>query len=166
MNPAATFALPAQAAAAAPLEVAWRPLQEGDIAKVLDIEKLAYSHPWTKGNFADALRSAYPAQMLCAGPNVLGYLVAMKGVDEVHLLNLTVAPDFQKQGWARLMMDGLVLWSRGQGARQLWLEVRASNSRALEVYRRFGFVQMGVRKQYYPLAPNRREDAVVMSLKL
>jgi ribosomal-protein-alanine N-acetyltransferase len=72
MNPAATFALPAQAAAAAPLEVAWRPLKEGDIAQVLDIEKQAYSHPWTKGNFADALRSAYPAQMLCAGPNVLG----------------------------------------------------------------------------------------------
>jgi ribosomal-protein-alanine N-acetyltransferase len=104
--------------------------------------------------------------MLCAGPNVLGYLVAMKGVDEVHLLNLTVAPDFQRQGWARLMMEGLVLWSRGQGARQLWLEVRESNTRALEVYRRFGFGQMGVRKQYYPLAPNRREDAVVMSLKL
>jgi len=77
-----------------------------------------------------------------------------------------VAPDFQRQGWARLMMEGLVLWSRGQGARQLWLEVRVSNERALEVYRRFGFVQMGVRKQYYPLAPNRREDAVVMSLKL
>jgi len=166
MSPAATFALPPQAAAAAPLEVAWRPLKEVDIAQVLDIEKQAYSHPWTRGNFADALRSAYPAQMLCAGPNVLGYLVAMKGVDEVHLLNLTVAPDFQRQGWARLMMEGLFLWSRGQGARQLWLEVRVSNSRALEVYRRFGFVQMGVRKQYYPLAPNRREDAVVMSLKL
>jgi ribosomal-protein-alanine N-acetyltransferase len=166
MSPAATFALPDHAFVGAPHEVAWRPLQETDMAQVLDIEKQAYSHPWTRGNFTDALRSAYPAQMLCAGPNVLGYLVAMKGVDEVHLLNLTVAPDFQRQGWARLMMEGLVLWSRGQGARQLWLEVRVSNERALEVYRRFGFVQMGVRKQYYPLAPNRREDAVVMSLKL
>jgi len=166
MSPAATFTLPDYAFVGAPHEVAWRPLQETDMAQVLDIEKKAYSHPWTRGNFADALRSAYPAQMLCAGPNVLGYLVAMKGVDEVHLLNLTVAPDFQRQGWARLMMEGLVLWSRGQGARQLWLEVRVSNERALEVYRRFGFVQMGVRKQYYPLASNRREDAVVMSLKL
>ncbi|NBW50778.1 MAG: ribosomal-protein-alanine N-acetyltransferase [Betaproteobacteria bacterium] len=166
MSLIATFALPIQDSAAAPLEVAWRPLQEGDIEQVLEIEKQAYSHPWTHGNFADALRSAYPAQMLCAGPNVLGYVVAMKGVEEVHLLNLTVAPDFQRQGWARLMMEGLVLWSRGQGALKLWLEVRVSNQRALEVYRRFGFVPMGVRKQYYPLAPNRREDAVVMSLKL
>ena len=53
----------------------------------------------------------------------------MKGVDEVHLLNITVAPDYQGQGWGRVMLDALALWARGQGAQWLWLEVRTSNAR-------------------------------------
>ena len=97
---------------------------------------------------------------------LLGYFVAMAGVDEVHLLNITVAPEFQGQGWGRLMLDALSLWSRGQSAQWLWLEVRASNARALQVYEAYGYRRVGDRKNYYPDHHNRREDAVVMSLKL
>ena len=59
---------------------------------VLAVEQRAYSHPWTRGNFTDALASGYQAQVLMAGDHLLGYFVAMMGVDEVHLLNITVAP--------------------------------------------------------------------------
>ena len=90
--------------------------------EVLDIERGAYDHPWTAGNFSDSLRSGYEAQLLVAGGQVLGYFVAMKGVDEVHLLNLTVAPALHGQGWGRTMLDALALWSRGQGAQWLWLD--------------------------------------------
>jgi hypothetical protein len=74
----------------------------------------------------------------------------MKGVDEVHLLNITVAPDHQGQGWGRVMLDALAIWSRGQGAQWLWLEVRVSNQRALQIYERHGYRRVGERKGYYP----------------
>ena len=87
-------------------------MQESRLAEVLLIEQRAYPHPWTRLNFCDVLRAGYQAQLLCAQDRVLGYFVAMKGVEEVHLLNLTVAPDYQGQGWARVMLDALTLWAR------------------------------------------------------
>jgi ribosomal-protein-alanine N-acetyltransferase len=136
------------------------------LERLVAIEQTAYSHPWTRANFADSLAAGYQLQLLVGGDTLLGYFVAMKGVDEVHLLNITVAPKHQRQGWARVMLDALTLWSRGQGADWLWLEVRASNARALHLYEAHGFRRVGVRKAYYPLSQQQREDAVVMSLKL
>ena len=72
----------------------------------------------------------------------------------------------QGQGWARVMLDALTLWSRGQGAQWLWLEVRISNYRAQQIYERYGYRRVGQRKNYYPATHGKREDAVVMSLKL
>ena len=137
---------------------------------VARIEQSAYAQPWSQGNFADSLKAGYQAQLLTAGvpPQVelLGYFVAMKGVDEVHLLNITVAPAHQRQGWAVVMLEALVIWARGQGAKWLWLEVRVSNARAKAVYERFGFGQVGTRRNYYPATAAGREDAIVMSLAL
>lgn len=136
------------------------------LGEVLRIEQAAYAHPWSLVNFRDALNSGYQAQVLMAGTAVLGYFVAMKGVDEVHLLNITVAPDYQRQGWARIMLDALALWSRGQKVQWLWLEVRMGNLRAMRVYENHGYRRVGHRKAYYPAANGKREDAVVMSLRL
>lgn len=149
-----------------PVEAGFEPLSEAGVEAVVAIEEQAYEHPWTRGNFLDSVRAGYQAQLLVAGTRVLGYFVAMKGVDEVHLLNLTVAPECQGQGWGRLMLDALAQWSRGQGAQWLWLEVRASNARAQMIYARHGFRPVGERKGYYPNGAGKREDAVVMSLKL
>lgn len=147
-------------------EAEFEPLTESRLGEVLAIENSAYAHPWTRGNFVDSLRAGYQAQMLCAGGHVIGYFVAMKGVDEVHLLNVTVAPAWQRQGWGRVMLDALALWSRGQGAQWLWLEVRTGNVRAQQLYERQGYRRVGERKNYYPAEAGGREDAVVMSLKL
>jgi ribosomal-protein-alanine N-acetyltransferase len=84
----------------------------------------------------------------------------------MHLLNITVAPAHQGQGWGHMMLDALSLWSRHQGSQWLWLEVRQSNQRALQVYERYGFKQISIRKDYYPAGRLHREHAVVMSLKL
>jgi ribosomal-protein-alanine N-acetyltransferase len=147
-------------------QVRLEPLTEVLLDAVLRVEQSAYSHPWTRGNFVDSIRSGYQLQALMGEDTLLGYFVAMEGVEEVHLLNITVAPEFQGQGWARLMLDALSLWSRGRGAHWLWLEVRASNARAMHVYEACGYRRVGERKNYYPAHPSRREDAVVMSLKL
>ena len=114
----------------------------------------------------DALHSGYQAQMLVANGTLLGYFVAMKGVDEVHLLNITVAPEFQGQGWSRVLLDALALWARGAGAQWLWLEVRVGNARAVSVYEAHGYRRVGLRKGYYPAGLGQREDAIVMSLRL
>jgi len=133
---------------------------------VLAVEQSAYAHPWTRGNFTDTLHAGYQAQLLLADDALLGYFVAMKGVDEVHLLNITVAPDYQRQGWAQVMLDALAVWARGQAAQWLWLEVRVGNARAMHVYESHGYRRVGLRKSYYPNGSGQREDAVVMSLRL
>lgn len=148
------------------VEARFEPLTEARLDEVLVIENASYDHPWTRGNFTDSLRSGYQAQMLVAGETLLGYFVAMKGVDEVHLLNITVAPAHQRQGWGRVLLDALALWSRSQGAQWLWLEVRAGNARAQRIYEEHGYRRVGERRNYYPARQGRREDAVVMSLKL
>jgi len=146
-------------------EAGFEPMTEARLEEVVAIERRAYPHPWTRGNFADSLRSGYQAQLLVAGDTIMGYFVAMHGVDEVHLLNITVDPDFQGQGWGRVLLDALALWSRAQRAQWLWLEVRTSNMRALDVYLRYGYRRVGERRNYYP-AEHGREDAIVMSYKL
>lgn len=140
-------------------------MNPGHLDAVLAVELQAYSHPWSQGNFADSIRVGYHCQVLMGGDELIGYYVAMKGVDEVHLLNITVAPAHQRQGWAVLMLEALAGWARAQDAEWLWLEVRQSNTRAYDVYIKHGFGRVGVRKAYYP-AVHGREDAIVMSLRL
>jgi ribosomal-protein-alanine N-acetyltransferase len=147
------------------MEAGFEPMTETSLDEVVAIERAAYAHPWSRGNFSDSLKSGYQAQLLRAGDTLIGYFVAMKGVDEVHLLNITVAPGSQGMGWGRVMLDALAIWSRGQDAQWLWLEVRTSNARAQQVYLHYGYRRVGERKNYYP-ADGGREDAIVMSFKL
>ena len=149
-----------------PIEARLEPLTRERLDAVLAVEQSAYTHPWVRANFIDALDAGYQAQLLLAGDLPLGYFVAMKGVDEVHLLNITVAPPHQRQGWAMVLLQALDLWARAQGAGWLWLEVRSGNHRAIEVYEAHGFQRVGLRKAYYPAGRTEREDAIVMSLKL
>ena len=144
----------------------FEPMGAAHLDAVLAIEQSAYSHPWSRRNFSDSIAAGYQLQCLVAGAELLGYFVAMAGYREVHLLNITVAPAHQRQGWARVMLDALALWSRGQQAEWLWLEVRAGNIRARQIYEHCGFVRVGLRKGYYPAAHGQREDAVVMNLRL
>jgi [ribosomal protein S18]-alanine N-acetyltransferase len=153
-------------------EVQFQALTTDWLDRVLQIENAVYPHPWSRANFEDSIQTGYQMQVLTSDSthdaDILGYFIAMKGFEEVHLLNITVAEPFQRQGWARVMLDALAVWSRGQGAAWLWLEVRANNERALEVYKTQGFKLVSVRQDYYPKGPkaNGREDAIVMSLKL
>lgn len=146
--------------------VTLRRMTPENLDAVMAIEQMAYSHPWSRGNFRDSLNPLFEAQCLWLGDELLGYFLAMHGVEEMHLLNITVAPLRQGQGWAHMMLDALSLMSRHVGAQTLWLEVRQSNARALQVYERYGFVRVGLRKDYYPADRQQREHAVVMSLKL
>jgi ribosomal-protein-alanine N-acetyltransferase len=147
-------------------ELRLQAMSEDWLDEVSRVEKRAYTHPWSRGNFADSLRAGYRAQVLLQGPDLMGYYVLMLGAQEAHLLNLSVDPPQQGRGLARLMLDEMLRFAQAQGAQSLWLEVRTSNVRARQIYERYGFKTVGLRRNYYPLAPFKREDAVVMSLPL
>ena len=143
------------------------PVGLGDLDTLVDIETAAYPFPWSRGNFIDSLNAGYLARKrVDADGQWLGYFIAMPGVQEVHLLNLTVTPAHQRRGHARAMLDELVRESRALEAQRLWLEVRTSNQRAQELYRRYGFRDVGLRRGYYPAGTLARENAIVMSLIL
>ncbi len=143
------------------------PLRDGDLDALMAIEQAVYEFPWTRGNFLDSLRAGYDMQgLLTPQDGLVGYFIAMQGVEELHLLNLSVAPAAQRRGHARHMLDALRALALERRAAQLWLEVRLSNERARLLYERYGFRNIGLRRGYYPARGRQREDAVVMSLQI
>jgi ribosomal-protein-alanine N-acetyltransferase len=142
-------------------------LDVASLEAIVAIEVAAYAFPWSRGNFVDSLAAGYLAQRrVDAQGGTIGYFVAMPGVQELHLLNLTVAPPLQGLGHGRAMLDVLVQQAREIDAASIWLEVRPSNQPALALYERYGFRRVGLRRGYYPAPQGRREDAIVMSLRL
>lgn len=146
-----------------------RALADADVDAWVTEERLACLHAlhaWTPENYRSSLRAGYWSQVLCEaggaeGDRVVAVCVAMDGVDEVHLLNIAVARGWQGRGLAVELLHTLYERCRQQRAEALWLEVRPSNARARALYQREGFVDIGVRKNYYP-AEGGREDALVM----
>jgi [ribosomal protein S18]-alanine N-acetyltransferase len=143
-----------------------RPVLAIDVDAVLAVEVRAYPYPWSRGNFIDSLAAGYAA-LLAQGDDggVVGYCIAMVGVDELHLLNLTVAPEHQGLGHGRALLRAVVAQAQALPVSRLLLEVRESNHRARRLYASHGFAELGRRRAYYP-AREGREDAIVMSLAL
>ncbi len=132
-----------------------------DLASVSVIEEAAYEFPWTPGNLRDSLAAGHLFHGLRAEGGLVAYAILMPVLDEAHLLNLTVAPQRQGQGWGRLLLEcSLRLAAVRLGARSMLLEVRPSNLAALGLYAAYGFRQIGRRSRYYPSLSG-REDALV-----
>ncbi len=143
----------------------FRPMVESDIDAIMEIEPHIYSHPWSRGNFSDSLVSGYSAWVLLDGTEIIGYALMMLVLDEAHLLNLSIARAYQKQGLGRLLLEHMIAIARRQSAANMFLEVRPSNVSAIALYESIGFNEMAIRRGYYP-AHNGREDAVLMGLAL
>ncbi len=142
-----------------------RPMQMDDLDTIMQIEPTIYSHPWTRGNFSDSLNSGYSAWVLESGGEIIGYALMMMVLDEAHLLNLSVAKPYQKQGLGRCLLEHMIDKARQYKTANMFLEVRPSNISAIALYENMGFCEMAVRRGYYP-AHNGREDAVLMGLAL
>jgi [ribosomal protein S18]-alanine N-acetyltransferase len=143
----------------------FRAMQIDDLDAIMAIEPEIYPFPWTRGNFSDSLSSGYSAWVLILNEQIIGYALMMLVLDEAHLLNLSVAKSYQKQGLGRTLLEYMVNIAKNNQMANMFLEVRPSNISAIALYENMGFNEMAVRRGYYPAA-NGREDAVLMGLAL
>ena len=140
-------------------------MQDEDLDAVMAIEPKIYSHPWSRGNFADSLKSGYNCWVVELDGELIGYGALMMVLDEAHLLNLSIAGPYQGRGLGRELLAHFIEVARRYGGQMMFLEVRPSNTAAIGLYESMGFNEFSVRKGYYP-AENGREDAILMGLAL
>ena len=142
-----------------------RPMRESDLDAVMAVEVRAYPFPWTRGIFRDCLRDGYSMWVHERGGALLGYGVLSVAADEAHVLNLCTASGHEGEGLGLRMLQALLKIARSRRVQRVFLEVRPSNPRAIALYQRSGFNEIGRRPRYYPAAGG-REDAIVMAMEL
>ena len=147
------------------MNITLRDMAASDIDTVLRIEQQVHAHPWTRGNFSDALASGYACKVAQMDGVIMGYTVLMQGVDDAELLDIGIAAQYQRRGLGRTLLDAVLALARERGKRRVVLEVRASNAPALALYRDAGFTDIGLRRGYYASSDG-REDAILMGLEL
>jgi ribosomal-protein-alanine N-acetyltransferase len=138
-----------------------RAMSQSDIADVLVIENEIYDFPWSAGIFRDCLLAGYTALVLDLDGEVVGYSIMSVAAGEAHLLNICVAKSLRRQGIGNRLLKEMLACAQGFHAERIFLEVRPSNSPALELYFKTGFTTLGVRQRYYK-ARDGNEDAVVL----
>ncbi len=145
--------------------LAFKPIEEGDIAQVALIEEDVYVFPWSPGNFRDSISSGYQCWGCWVGSELIAYAIVMNALDEAHLLNLAVASSWQRRGVGAKFLTFLIGEARKLNKEMIYLEVRPSNIAGRRLYDQFGFTQLGLRRAYYP-AVTGREDALFLGLNI
>ncbi|MCP5458474.1 MAG: ribosomal protein S18-alanine N-acetyltransferase [Gammaproteobacteria bacterium] len=143
----------------------FRAMANFDLKQIMEIETSAYVFPWTEGILRDCMRVGYRCRVLEIEGQIEAYGILSITLDEAHILNLCVKPASHGQGLAHRMLDHLLDLARINAVKTIFLEVRPSNPRAMRLYQRAGFAEVGLRKDYYP-AKVGREDALVMAKEL
>jgi ribosomal-protein-alanine N-acetyltransferase len=135
-----------------------------DIPRILKIEIMSFSTPWTEMAFLNEIYNLASINKVAVyGNEIVGYICANCIIDEGHILNIAVHPDMRQRGIANALLEKVVDGLSEKGCKSLYLEVRASNISAIRFYEKYGFVSVGIRKNYYT---SPKEDAVVMMLGL
>ena len=136
-----------------------------DVLEVLKIENRSYDFPWSEGIFHDCIRFGYSCWVLEIDHCLVGYAVMSLAVQECHILNICIDPEYQGQGIGRRFLQQLLIIAKARKADTAFLEVRPSNVQALSLYFSEGFNEIGARRHYYP-AKVGREDAVILAKTL
>jgi [ribosomal protein S18]-alanine N-acetyltransferase len=146
-------------------EILIRDMGFDDVASVETIEKGVYPFPWSEGIFRDCLRVGYYCCVVELDQVLIGYAVMSSGAGEAHVLNLCIAEPWRGRGIGGHLLAHLLEFAKGLAVRDVFLEVRPSNTGAIRLYQSQGFSQIGVRRGYYQ-AVGGREDAVVLRRQL
>lgn len=139
------------------------PMDRSHLTQVLEIEKQAFSRPWSEQTFTEALYSDTVSLLAAEGEDgtVLGYGEISVVLDEGCLEKIAVAPAFRRQGIAAEILNAYLRFGEAHLS-FLTLEVRASNSAAIALYEKLGFREVGRRKNYYR---ELHEDAILMTVE-
>ena len=148
-----------------PSSLLFREMGEADLPKVMEIELEAYPHPWSEGIFSDCLKAGYNGMLICLDDEIIGYAMMSMAAEEAHLLNLCIRPALQGRGYGGALLDEMLDLALAKATKMVFLEVRASNVAARQLYLRYGFNEIGIRPHYYP-GTGSREDALVFAREL
>ncbi|ACE83971.1 ribosomal protein S18-alanine N-acetyltransferase [Cellvibrio japonicus] len=146
------------------MDLSLRLLTEVDIPAVMQLERSAHSHPWRQSSFEDCLTGRQKCWLAEYKENLVGLVVITHGGGDAELLNISVSPAFQRKGIGRCLLHHALDCVRDK-ADMLFLEVRVSNHKAIDLYAKEGFFEVGQRKNYYPTL-NGHEDALLMAMQL
>jgi ribosomal-protein-alanine N-acetyltransferase len=140
-------------------------MRDADVPRVMEIERAAFSHPWSEDLVRRELGHEFSTVLLAedGAGTVRGFVISWLVHDELHVLNVAVAPEARRGGVARQLLGVVEAGGREQGARVALLEVRVSNAAAIALYRSLGYRDVAVRPRYY--AEN-GEDALLMDKPL
>ncbi len=148
---------------------ALRLMHRDDLPAVIAVEHAAYPYPWTIGIFRDCLRAGYCNLVLEHVSDdhyqsivICGHGIMMLAIDECHILNVCIHPDYQRRGLGRILLRRLLALAQQRQAGMAFLEVRVSNHTAIALYQAEGFNEVGYRRNYYPSVSG-REDALLMA---
>lgn len=139
-----------------------------DIDRVVAIENCSQVHPWTKQNFKDCIDSKYWNYVLldeAQSSQIVGFCIVMPGVDELHLLNISIDRAYRRRHIAKRALESIESSGKEHGFSKILLEVRRSNLSAITLYEQLNYILIGTRKNYYPLALEQsslREDALIL----
>lgn len=137
-----------------------------DIAEVMDMERQCFKYHWTEEQFRLGLEKG-AFHILGIGRtehgHLVGYLAFSTVLDEMEILNLAVLPEYRKRGHGAKLLQTLLSYCRNNGIVKGFLDVKASNAPAIDLYLKFGFKKIGVRKKYYP---DTGEDAILLKREL
>lgn len=143
----------------------FRSMKLSDMDEVLGIETTVYELPWSEGIMQDCIRVGYCCRVMTVNDQIVAYSIMSIGANEAHILNICVHRDWQNQGLGRYMLEHMMDIARKEKTRTLFLEVRCSNTIAIQLYHSAGFNQIGCRKNYYP-ALDGREHALIFAMDL
>lgn len=143
----------------------YRQMTEDDLGYVAEIEQAAYQFPWSEAIFRDCLQASYSCWVVELEQRIIGYAVLLTAVGECHILNLCIDPALQSKGYGRRLLEKILDHARESEANSAFLEVRPSNTNAVQLYESEGFNEIGVRRDYYPTKLG-REDAVIFAKEL
>ena len=139
------------------------PMHADHLEELERLERICFSRPWSKKMLAEELENQCAAFLVAEEPlsaKVLGYAGLLVVADEGYITNVAVFPDYRRQGIAAQLIDVFCQFAQGNRLAFLTLEVRPSNTAAIELYHSFGFEQAGRRKNYYDLP---KEDALILT---
>ena len=143
----------------------FREISLEDLDGIVQIERAVNPFPWGEEALRDTIASSGHHLMSLREGRAVGFLLSSFVLDEAQLLLIGVSPDWQGIGVGGQLLKELINRSKDQGQKLIYLEVRSGNERAIRLYRSLGFIDIGVRRDYYPGLVG-REDAIVMSLQL